>query len=353
MKIGHGGTLDPMATGVLIAGIGQGTKHLIKFLECRKTYETVILFGAETDTYDRVGKIVRKAPYEHITREVVEEAMKQFRGKIMQRPPIFSAKSIQGKRLYEYAREGIEPPVEIKSRQVEVYDLRILEWYEPGTHNYRWPEEKLAGEEKEIAEKILEKEAAIPVTSEAEEVHEAANASSNDSPLKKRKISPSPAETSEVLDDGQKTTSNSATSKRLKTDIEGSEPVEAATEDATIKKPEDPIPINTTEGESPTEALAKEEEEEKEETTTYPPAVKITMTVSSGFYVRSLAHDLGKAVGSCGLMSALVRSKQADYTLDPENILEYKDLEAGEEVWGPKVIRFLEEWQERNPSDST
>jgi tRNA pseudouridine55 synthase len=75
-----------------------------------------------------------------------------------------------------------------------------------------------------------------------------------------------------------------------------------------------------------------------------PAAVKISMTVTSGFYVRSLAHDLGKAVGSCALMSELVRTRQGDYELAPEKTLEYKDLEAGEEVWGPKVQGFLEKW---------
>lgn len=327
VKIGHGGTLDPMATGVLITGIGRGTKHLIKFLECPKTYETVVLFGAETDTYDRTGKLVRKAPYEHITREVVEEALKKFRGKIMQRPPIFSAKSIQGVRLYEYARAGMEPPVEIKSRDVQVYDLQILEWYEPGTHDYKWPEVEMTGEEKEVAEKMLDKEAAIPVASEAEEAEQAA-ANSLLEDKKKRKASPG-------LDErGANKESETATeSKRLKSDPETSELAQPTTEGANVEEQE----------------TRNTKEEPKEEKRPNPPAAKITMTVSSGFYVRSLAHDLGKAVGSCGLMSSLVRSKQGDYTLDPEKILEYQDLEAGEEVWAPKVIRFLEEWEEKNP----
>ncbi|RAO71016.1 uncharacterized protein BHQ10_007028 [Talaromyces amestolkiae] len=331
VKIGHGGTLDPMATGVLITGIGRGTKHLIKFLECPKTYETVVLFGAETDTYDRTGKLVRKAPYEHITRAVVEEAMKKFRGKIMQRPPIFSAKSIQGVRLYEYARKGMEPPVEIKSREVTVYDLQILEWYEPGTHDYRWPEVEMSGEEKEVAEKMLDKEAAIPVASEAEEAEQAAANSLLEDKKKKRKASPSLDEKS-----ANQTTETATDLKRLKSDTETSQPAQTSTDGA---KNENKDTENTTE----------ETKEPKEENRPNPPAAKITMTVSSGFYVRSLAHDLGKAVGSCGLMSSLVRSKQGDYTLDPEKILEYQDLVAGEEVWAPKVIRLLEEWEEKNP----
>jgi tRNA pseudouridine55 synthase len=77
------------------------------------------------------------------------------------------------------------------------------------------------------------------------------------------------------------------------------------------------------------------------------------MTVSSGFYVRSLAHDLGKALGSCGLMSSLIRTRQADFELESVKVLEYKDLEAGEDVWGPKVKRFLEEWEEKRAEANT
>lgn len=339
VKIGHGGTLDPMATGVLITGIGTGTKHLLKFLECPKTYETVVLFGAETDTYDRTGKLVRKAPYEHITREVVEKAMQKFRGKIMQRPPIFSAKSIQGVRLYEYARAGKEPPVEIKSREVEVYDLQILEWYEPGTHDYKWPEVEMTGEEKMVAEKMLDKEAAIPVASEAENDEQAATNSILEQARDTTKRKASPGLDAEINANKEFESESAIENKRIKSDPDTSTPSGEDIQHETIS--------------SISEKTAAAEGAKTEETFR-PPAAKITMTVSSGFYVRSLAHDLGKAVGSCGLMSSLVRSKQADYTLSPDRILEYADLEAGEDVWAPKVIRLLEEWQEKNlPAEST
>ncbi|OOQ89386.1 pseudouridine synthase [Penicillium brasilianum] len=312
VKIGHGGTLDPLATGVLIAGVGKGTKSLNDFLACTKSYETVVLFGAETDTYDRLGKIVRRAPYEHITREAVEKALDQFRGKIMQRPPIFSALRVEGKRLYEYAREGKMPPVEIKSRPVETVELKIVEWYEPGTHEYKWPEEEMTGDEKIIAEKLLDKEAEIPVEGEAAD---------QDASSAKRKTPPaadSPKEEDQEAAKKQKVSEDGAAQATT-----ASEPVapEPATEDAPTKKTDEPRP--------------------------QPAAVKIHMTVTSGFYVRSLAHDLGKAVGSCGLMSELVRSRQAEFDLKPENILEYKDLEQGEEVWGPKVQKFLENWESK------
>lgn len=285
--------------------MGKGTKELSGFLGCTKTYEAIVLFGAETDTYDRVGKVVRKTPYEHITREAVEKALENFRGNIMQRPPIFSALRIQGKRLYDYAREGIEPPVEIVKRPVEVSNLEIVEWYNGGEHEHKWPEEELAGEEKAIAEKMLEKDASpapeAGKTSTAEEGQE-----EQSSTKRKPSTSPPPAESS--------TTAAAAappTPKRQKTE---------------------PEPTTTTTTTPPS---------------SQPPAVKLTLTASSGFYVRSLCHDLGKALNSSALMSELIRSRQADFELGPGKVLEYEDLEAGEEVWGPKVEGFLEGWMKR------
>lgn len=87
VKIGHGGTLDPLATGVLIIGVGKGTKQLQRFLECTKSYEATLLLGAATDTYDVIGRVLSKAPYSHVTKEDVETALKGFRGNIMQKPP--------------------------------------------------------------------------------------------------------------------------------------------------------------------------------------------------------------------------------------------------------------------------
>lgn len=321
VKLGHGGTLDPLATGVLITGVNKGTKSLSSFLECTKSYETIVLFGAETDTYDRLGKIVRRAPYEHVTREKVEKALEQFRGKIMQRPPIFSALRVNGKRLYEYAREGIMPPVEIKARPVEVLSMDIVEWYEPGTHEFKWPEQEMAGDEKVIAEKLLDKDAELPVAPSAE--GDAADQGSEAQLSTKRKASPA-AEPSQTED--QEAIKKQKVSKEGAGQTLAPEPV--APEPATTEAP-------TTQSTEPRPS---------------PPAVKISMTVTSGFYVRSLAHDLGKAVGSCGLMSELVRSRQGDFELHPDKILEYKDLEAGEEVWGPKVTKFLTDWESKMAS---
>ncbi|KAL2162626.1 hypothetical protein VTH06DRAFT_6462 [Thermothelomyces fergusii] len=150
-KMGHGGTLDPLATGVLVVGVGKGTKSLHGFLGCTKTYETVVLFGASTDTYDRVGRIIKKGRYDDLTREAVEKALEGFRGKIRQTPPLYSALKMAGKPLYEYAREGKAIPREIETREVEVLELDLVEWYEPGTHQHRWPTEEAEPAEKNLA----------------------------------------------------------------------------------------------------------------------------------------------------------------------------------------------------------
>ncbi|PGH02278.1 tRNA pseudouridine(55) synthase [Blastomyces parvus] len=335
VKLGHGGTLDPMATGVLITGVGKGTKQLNNFLMCTKSYEAVVLFGAATDTYDSVGKVVSRAPYEHITREKVEKALEGFRGKIMQRPSIFSALRVQGKKLYEYAREGIEPPVEILKRPVEVTNLEILDWYEGGTHDYVWPTEEASSTEKSVAQKILSKSSTSSAPPTTDEITSAPTPRATETQVQqnttaqpeeesqgiKRKLStspvPEPEEKTHPSPKRQKSTTDNAADSAMTQDA-------SPTADPTASNA-----ASTTSTPSP-----------------QPPAVKLTMTVSSGFYVRSLAHDLGLALGSNAIMSSLVRTRQGDFTLEPEKVLEYRDLEAGEEVWGPKLQGFLDEWAE-------
>ena len=162
VKIGHGGTLDPLATGVLITGVGKGTKALQRFLLCTKTYEAVVLFGTSTDSYDRLGKVIKSAPYKHLTKQAVEEALGQFRGKFMQLPPLFSALKMNGKPLYEYAREGKEIPREIERREVEVLNLELVEWMEGGTHPHKAPEEHAGYAEINVAQKLWKQEGTLP-----------------------------------------------------------------------------------------------------------------------------------------------------------------------------------------------
>ena len=128
-----------MASGVLIVGIGRGTKSLSQFLACNKTYETVVVFGASTDSYDCTGTIVESADTSHITRQLVEEKLENFRGTIQQVPPVYSALKINGIKACEYVRQGKELPRELESREMNVDECTLLDWYDMGEHSFALP----------------------------------------------------------------------------------------------------------------------------------------------------------------------------------------------------------------------
>ena len=128
-RVGHAGTLDPAATGVLPVCLGQGTR-IIEFLaDATKTYQGQIELGVATDTYDATGKITQKIDASGISQEQLESALASFRGLIQQTPPMYSAVKHQGQRLYELARAGIK--VERKSRPTKIYNLEIIDWQPP------------------------------------------------------------------------------------------------------------------------------------------------------------------------------------------------------------------------------
>ena len=124
-KVGHTGTLDPMATGVLVISIGKGTKTSDYILSSDKVYEAKIKLGVLTDSYDITGKILEEEDV-CFTDEDIKDTLIKFTGKISQRPPIYSALKVKGKKLYEYAREGKD--VEIKKRDVEIYKIELLDF---------------------------------------------------------------------------------------------------------------------------------------------------------------------------------------------------------------------------------
>lgn len=123
IKIGHAGTLDPLATGLLLICTGKYTKKISELQGQVKEYTGTITLGATTPSYDLETEIDKTFPTDHITKELIEEAALGFIGEIEQRPPIFSALKRDGKRLYEYAREGKD--VEIKTRSVFIYEFEI------------------------------------------------------------------------------------------------------------------------------------------------------------------------------------------------------------------------------------
>ncbi|XDV44348.1 hypothetical protein PO909_012641 [Leuciscus waleckii] len=129
-KIGHGGTLDSNASGVLVVGIGEGTKMLTTMLAGSKKYRAVGELGKATDTLDVTGNVVEEKSYDHITKEAFEEKLKQFTGEIMQVPPLYSALKKDGKRMSVLLKQGQE--VEAKpARPVTVYSLSLQDFSPP------------------------------------------------------------------------------------------------------------------------------------------------------------------------------------------------------------------------------
>ena len=129
LKVGHAGTLDPLATGVMILCTGKNTKLIESFQYQTKEYVATIKLGATTPSFDLETEIDAEYPTEHITEELVKETLAKFIGEIQQIPPTYSAIKINGKRAYEYARKGDE--VELKPKTLVIDEIELLEYKMP------------------------------------------------------------------------------------------------------------------------------------------------------------------------------------------------------------------------------
>lgn len=125
LKVGHAGTLDPLATGVMILCTGKATKRIEEFQAHTKEYVATLMLGATTPSYDLEKEIDATYPTEHITRELVEETLRRFVGNIEQVPPAFSACMVDGKRAYDLARKGEE--VQLKAKTLVIDEIELLE----------------------------------------------------------------------------------------------------------------------------------------------------------------------------------------------------------------------------------
>ena len=130
-RIGHGGTLDPMATGVLPVFVGRATRGVEFFEHAEKTYETVLRLGITTDTEDITGTVLTEQDA-FVTGEMLEKVLEKFRGEIMQVPPMYSALKINGQKLVDLARKGKE--VERKPRPITIHELTLLSMEADGIH---------------------------------------------------------------------------------------------------------------------------------------------------------------------------------------------------------------------------
>ena len=129
IKVGHAGTLDPLATGVLLICIGRATKRVEELQAERKEYVAELMLGATTPSFDMEHPVDKTYPTEHITREMVEEALLSLTGERLQAPPIYSAKKVEGMRAYEFARAGEE--VELRKALINIYSITLEEYDMP------------------------------------------------------------------------------------------------------------------------------------------------------------------------------------------------------------------------------
>jgi len=132
-KVGHAGTLDPFAEGILIILIGKATKLQSQFMEMDKTYVGTLKLGEISDTYDITGEIKNLKPKIKIDKNTILKTLKSFIGEIKQIPPIYSAIKIKGETAYKLARKGIKP--KLKPRKVKIYSIKLL--------SYKWPNLKI------------------------------------------------------------------------------------------------------------------------------------------------------------------------------------------------------------------
>ena len=125
-KVGHCGTLDPLASGLMIVLVGKYTKLQEKFMKQDKVYLATIKLGIKTDSGDLDGKIISQSDYSHIKKIDIKNALNSFIGKISQIPPMYSALKVNGKKLYELARKGIT--IERKPREITIYNIDFLDF---------------------------------------------------------------------------------------------------------------------------------------------------------------------------------------------------------------------------------
>ncbi|SPO23627.1 related to tRNA pseudouridine synthase B [Ustilago trichophora] len=257
-KLGQGGTLDPLADGVLVVGVGNGTKQLQKYLDCTKEYRSTGLLGSATTSYDSCDPILTRKPYDHVTPQQIAHLLPRFTGTVKQIPPLYSAVRIDGKRLFEYARDNLPLPRPIEPRKVTIHELRLVDWLESGKHGFKEPEREVPAEDKALVGRVLDMAGRKEGQTDTVKEETDDNAESADAPAP-------------------------ATSwKRLPTSKDG-----------------------------PTETESKSTEGDAG-----PPAFVLEMTVSSGTYVRSIVHDLAIAAGSAAHVQTLTRTRQGEWSID-------------------------------------
>ncbi|KAA1114129.1 hypothetical protein PGTUg99_023294 [Puccinia graminis f. sp. tritici] len=326
IKIGQGGTLDPLASGVLIIGLNSATKKLSNFLDCSKAYRTTGILGCKTDSYDSDGKTVGLAAWKHVKPEDIRRECGLIKGEHWQIPPIYSALKMDGKPLYEYARNNIPLPRAIEARRCEISEIRMVEWKEADEHAYKWPTKMMSEEDSKIfqrAEHLVQQTGVVKgnnssslVVPPKQEAQEETNITLNESskrelPLEQEAEKESKKiklEEVKEIKKGESDQPNDPTTPKLE---EGSDPKRVKPEDGSSQVDDAQSSTNDPPtGQENTDGVTMEDNGKS-------PVFTLEMTVSSGTYVRTIVHDIGQAVSSAATVVSLIRTRQGDFCLDP------------------------------------
>ena len=278
MKVGHGGTLDPLASGVLVIGIGKGTSKLQSYLEGDKQYTAMVELGYETTTLDAEGDIVKTMDWKHVTSidSIRETVVPKFTGKIQQVPPLYSAIRVDGKRLYEIARNGDEKDaqdVEIPMRDVEVHKLEV---------------------EKSLSDSVM-KSGVVDGKKYKEAVKEMEAAAASAAAEKAAAAAPPPPEDEQESNDEGATPGKKKKKKRRGGNKKRTEK----------KKYFDESTVPTVQCDSTTDATSFEL-----------PLFTLNVSCGGGTYIRSIVRDIGYEMDTVATMTGLVRTKQGPFLLE-------------------------------------
>lgn len=274
-KIGHAGTLDPLASGLLLICIGPATKQIAALQEGEKRYTGTMVLGATTPCYDLERAVDRLYPVAQLSREALETARRRFLGPQQQTPPHFSAVKVNGQRAYLAAREENEPPQELKSKEVNVYQFAITA-FRPATPCWRSPSLGLPDFVPGVPPAVYGSnarpaEAETAETAETAEAAEAPNAECRNAECQSRNAAPPQGKAPK------------AKSPHGKPEL--------------YRHPQGAVPDGL-------------------------PQIDFLIRCSKGTYIRSIARDYGQALGCGAFLSALRRTQVGDFTVEDAYTIE-------------------------------
>ncbi|KAG5355918.1 putative tRNA pseudouridine synthase 4 [Yarrowia sp. B02] len=324
LKIGHGGALDPFATGVLAVGVGSGTKQLGDMTHSTdKEYIATVYMGYETTTLDREGHVVKSDDSSHITAEQIDKCLDKFRGDIKQFPPVYSSVSVDGVRLWDYARNGLKVPY-IPSRECHVSKLELIS---PviSTHGYT-PLGQANDEEIAVAQGVakIKKEGGDMTREEYEESKKGQPKVSKKQLKRDKKRKYDAEEVAAVVREPVQEVKETQTHEKT---------LEERKKEYNEKLNAEEVSIYN---------MFAKEQAEKGSFQPKTPVFQIRAAVSSGTYIRQLANDICEELGVSGHLVELRRLNQGKFGI--ENCFPLEAIvNQPEEVWEEEMQKALEQ----------